>query len=300
MVEFLTRQLDYIFFFYGLTFLLLIPICLFLRRKSYRNLPWIWLVWFGALHGVHEWLNLLAFSLQLGPAFDYVRLGLLIISFVCLAEFGRAGTYTLGGRGPGPWILALMTALVGLGGLAGYPGLLAATRYVLGLTGALWAAAALVLLSRTEAPRSRALQAAALGMAGYALAAGLVVPPAPFFPASWLNYDSFLAVTAIPIQLIRGLLAIAISASLCLFAETSLEKEPQFRIWFRQMTLVAMTIVALLLTTGWFFTQYLGNIALLDKLDDSKHDAEMLSQSLENKMGEADRFVKVMSGFPAV
>jgi PAS domain S-box-containing protein len=300
MAEFLQSQLDYILFFYGLAFLLLVPICLFLKRRSYRNLPWIWLVWFGALHGVNEWLELLALSVGPVPAFDYVRLGVLIMSFVCLAEFGRAGTYTLCGHGPGPWILAVMTALVGIGGLAGYPGLLAATRYVLGLIGGMWAAGALVLLARTGAPRSWTLQAAALGMAGYALTAGLVVPPAPFFPASWLNYDSFVAVTAIPIQLIRGLLAIAISASLSLFAETCLEKEPKFRVWFRQMMLVAMTILALLLAMGWAFTQYLGNIATLDKWDDCKHDAEMLNQSLTNKMGEADRLVKVMSGFPAI
>jgi PAS domain S-box-containing protein len=300
MAEFLQSQLDYIFFSYGLAFLLLALICLFLKRRSYRKLPWIWLVWFGALHGVNEWLDLLALSLELGPAFDYVRLGVLFMSFVCLAEFGRAGTCILCRRGPGPWILAVMTALVGVGGLAGYPGLLAATRYVFGLIGGMWAAVALVLLARTETPRSWTLQAGALGMAGYALAAGLVVPSASFFPASWLNDYSFLAVTAIPIQLIRGLLAIVISASLCLFAETWLEKEPQFRVWFRKLILIAMTILVLLLTMGWAFTQYLGNIAMLDKWDDCEHDAELLNQSLTNKMGEANRLVKVMSGFPAI
>jgi PAS domain S-box-containing protein len=300
MAQFLQSQLDYIFFFYGLAFLLLVPICLFLRRRSFLGLPWIWLVWFGALHGTHEWLDFLALSLEPSLIFSSVRLVLLIMSFVCLAEFGRAGTYTLRGRGPGPWILALMTALVGLGGLAGYPGLLAATHYVLGLTGGIWAAGALFLAVRKEPSRSRNLQLTALAMAAYALATGLVVMRAPFFPASWLNYHSFFEFTGVPIQLIRGLLALWISASLCLLAETCLEKEPQFRIWFHQMMLVAMTIVALLLTTGWLFTQHLGNIAMLDKWDDCEHDAEMLSQSLANRMGEADRLVKVMSGFPAI
>ena len=228
MAEFLKSQLDYIFFFYGTAFLLLIPICLFLRRRSYRKLPWIWLGWFGALHGANEGLDLLALSLEPGPAFDYVRLGVLVMSFVCLAEFGRAGTRIICGRGPGRWILAAMVALAGVGGLAGLAGLFAATRYVLGVVGGLWAAGTLFLAAKTEPSGARPLQIGALGMAGYALATGLVVAPAPFFPASWLNYDSFWAVTGVPIQLIRGLIALSISASLCLCAQTCLERDSPF------------------------------------------------------------------------
>ena len=135
MAEFLKSQLDYIYFFYGSAFLLLFPICLFLRRRSYRKLPWIWLGWFGALHGTNEGLDLFAMSLEPGPAFDYLRLGVLVMSFVCLAEFGRAGTRIICGRGPGRWILVVMVALAGVGGLAGFGGLFVATRYALGLIG---------------------------------------------------------------------------------------------------------------------------------------------------------------------
>ncbi len=166
MVEFLGSQLDYIFFFYGSSFLLLIPICLFLRRKSYRKLPWIWLVWFGALHGANEGLDLMALSLEPGPAFDYVRLGILSMSFVCLAEFGRAGSRSICGRGPDRWILAVMVALAGVGGLAGLAGLFAASRYVLGVAGGLWAAGTLFLAAKTEPAGARPLQTGALGYGG--------------------------------------------------------------------------------------------------------------------------------------
>lgn len=300
MADFLKSQLDYIFFFYGAAFLLLVPICLFLRKRSCRKLPWIWLAWFGAIHGVYEWLTLLALSLEPGPVFDFVRLGVLIMSFVCLVEFGRAGTRTIGGRGPGHWILAAMVALAGVGGLAGVAGLFAATRYVLGLGGGLWAARALFLAARTKPSGSRPLQIGACGMAGYALAAGLVVRSAPFFPAAWLNYDSFLAVTGVPIQLIRGLIAISISASLGLFAQTCLEKDHHFRVWFRHLMMGAMAGLALLLITGWVFTQYLGDIAARDKWDDYEHDAENVRRSLTDKMVEADRLVKTISGSPVI
>jgi hypothetical protein len=63
MSEFFKSQLDYIFFFYGTAFLLLIPICLFLRGRMNRQMAWTWLAWFGATHGVNEWLDLLALSL---------------------------------------------------------------------------------------------------------------------------------------------------------------------------------------------------------------------------------------------
>ncbi len=261
MGEFLRSQLDYIFFFYGSTFLLLIPICLFLKRKSYRNLPWIWLIWFGALHGANEGLDLLALNFDFSPAFDLVRLGIMSMSFVCLAEFGRAGSRIICGRGPDRGILALLVALVGVGGLAGLAGLLAASRYVLGVIGGLWAAGTLFLAAKTEPSGANQLKIGALCLTGYALATGLVPAPAPFFPASWLNYDSFLAVTGVPIQLIRGLIAFTFSTSLCLGALTSLEKDHHFYIWLRHLMMGAVAGLALLLLTGWVFTQHLGEIA---------------------------------------
>ena len=111
MAEFLTSQLDYIFFFYGTAFLLLIPICLFLRRRSCRHLPWIWLGWFGAIHGVNEYLTLLALSLEPGPVFAFVRLGCPDRVF-CLFSRIWAGRYP---HRLGPWAGYLLDS-VGDGG----------------------------------------------------------------------------------------------------------------------------------------------------------------------------------------
>ncbi len=263
MAEFLKSQLDYILFFYGAAFLLLIPICLFLRRRSYRKLPWIWLAWFGALHGANEFLDLVAWSLTPALAFDYVRLSVLFMSFACLAEFGRAGTRIICGRGPGRWILAVMIGLAALGSWAGLAGLNAATRYSLGLIGGLWAGSALWLASRTSTPGARPLQAAALGLGVYSLATGLVPNSAPFFPASVLNCESFLAVTGIPIQLIRGLLVVGFSSSLGFSAQACLDADKDYRRqnWFRFLMRGAMVEMTLMVIGGWFLTQYLGDIA---------------------------------------
>ncbi len=183
MADFLKSQLDYIFFVYGAAFFLLIPLCLFLRqRPNCCRLAWVWLGWFGATHGANEWLDLLALSLDPNPLFHLARLGILIVSFLCLAEFGRASMVTLRGHGPGRWVLAVMVGLAALGGLAGLAGVNAAARYGLGFVGGLWAAWALFFAAKTLPLGARQLQAAALGMALYALAAGLVPNPAPFFP----------------------------------------------------------------------------------------------------------------------
>jgi hypothetical protein len=42
MSDFFKSQLDYIFFFSGVAFLLLIPICLFLQGRMNRQIAWIW------------------------------------------------------------------------------------------------------------------------------------------------------------------------------------------------------------------------------------------------------------------
>jgi PAS domain S-box-containing protein len=263
MADFLKSQLDYIFFFYGLAFLLLIPVCVFLRRRSYGHLAWFWLGWFAATHSANEWLDLLALNFGSGTVFDLARLALLIISFASLAEFGRHSIVTIRGHGPGHWVLALMVGLAALGGLAGLAGLNAATRYILGLVGGLGAAWALFLASKTSIPGARQLQTAALGMVGFALATGLVPNSAPFFPASVLNYESFLSVTGIPIQLIRGFLVLWVCTSLSFFVLACLDAEKDYplRNWFRNLIKGAMAGVTLMVISGWFITQHLGDIA---------------------------------------
>ena len=302
MADILKSQLDYIFFVYGAAFFLLIPLCLFLRQRPHCcRLAWGWLGWFGATHGVNEWLDLLALSLGNGSLFALARVGVLIVSFICLAEFGRSSLATMRGQGPGRWVLAVLAGLAVLGGLGGLAGLSAATRYGLGLVGALWAAWALFCAARTLPLGARQLQAAALAMALYALAAGLGVNPAPFFPASWLNYDSFLAFTGIPIQLIRGLLAVWVSVSLSLLAQACLEmeKDQRQRAWFRNLMWGAITSITLLVIGGWFITQHFGNIATREKRDDYEQVVEALGQNMRERVSEAERFVTLMSEWPS-
>jgi hypothetical protein len=238
--------------------------------------------------------------LDANPLFNVARVGLLIVSFVCLAQFGQASLATMRNHGPGRWVLAVMVALAALGGLSGLSGLNAAARYGLGFLGGLWAAWALFFAAKTLPLGARQLQAAAWGMVLYALAAGLVPNPAPFFPASWLNYESFLVLTAVPIQLIRCWLAVWVSISLCLLAKSCLEAEKDLRqrAWFRSLIRVIITSLTLLVMGGWFITQHFGDIATREKRADYEQVVEILSQTMQQNVSELERFVALISEWP--
>lgn len=124
----MSEQLDYIFFVYGLAFLLLTWVLWGRVRLAEERLPWVWLAWFGLLHGANEWLDMLAISLGDSQGFREIRLVILAASFAPLIEFGRAGLQAQGLRTPGRWVLPVLLALAGLGGLEGISGWNAACR----------------------------------------------------------------------------------------------------------------------------------------------------------------------------
>lgn len=89
-------------------------------------------------------------------------------------------------------------------------------RYTLYIPGCAMAAVALVAQRRPFAAlglprigRDITWAAAVFGLGG--LLDGLIVPPAPFFPASLVNYASFFAVSGIPVQAFRTTVALAIA-----------------------------------------------------------------------------------------
>jgi signal transduction histidine kinase len=65
----------------------------------------------------------------------------------------------------------------------------------------------------------RALRESAIAMALYALTAGLIVPPVPFFPGNWLNADNFTHYLIIPPQLTRALIGLALAVTTIRFLE---------------------------------------------------------------------------------
>ena len=216
----LTNQLDFIFFFYGLAFILLGTVCFAIARGHQGDTPWGVLGVFAYLHGVGEWLDLSALIVGDVPVYAVARTMLMTASFIFLAEFARLEARRIGFKTPGPWIVLPLIIVPVAGGL--WTGDLntanALARYALGLPGALGTSLVPALHVRTATGSTRAFaMAAAAGFALYAGAAGLVVPAAPFWPASVLNYGSFSRVVDMPVQFVRGLLACGIAFSIWAF-----------------------------------------------------------------------------------
>jgi nitrate/nitrite-specific signal transduction histidine kinase len=89
-------------------------------------------------------------------------------------------------------------------------------RYAIYLPGSLLAAAGFWMEGRRLAADGYPVIAedcrwTALAFVANAVMAGLIVPPAPIFPASTLNYDNFLSVVGVPPQLIRAVIAVVIA-----------------------------------------------------------------------------------------
>jgi diguanylate cyclase (GGDEF)-like protein/PAS domain S-box-containing protein len=300
MSTFFQGQMDYIFFFYGLAFIGLGVVCYILSKEVNQRLPWVWLAFFGFIHGVSEWLDLVALCWGDGVWFAALRWAIMTASFLCLVEFGRLSLTQRRGRGPGRWILIVLTLSAGLGALSGWSGLNATTRYALGLVGSLWAGWVLFSEGKTAEPRCRPwLLAGAVGFILYGLATGVVVPRAGFWPAAAVNYGTFTSLTGLPIQLVRGLLALWIATMITGYFQGAWPAGYERCHHYRARYLYsAGTALAVILVGGWVLTQSLGNMAREQVHKDCASHGKLIIQRLTFELEEAEAAVKAMSGSP--
>lgn len=254
MSDFLISQLDYIYFFYGLAFILLGVICL-TAKISERNLPIKLLGVFGITNGVCEWLEMISVSLGDNYNFSCARILLMTLSFVFLLEFGRRALF---GKKYFPFTVILVF-LASLGGFAGAMELNVSIRYVIGITGGLLASIALFKESMGFAAARKSLLFAAFAMLIYAISTCVVVPQLNFFPASIINHERFLHIFGFPIQLVRAILACLITASIWNYTVKAkvdlhglhIERKTGYTVWMS-------AVISLTLAGGWIITEIQG------------------------------------------
>lgn len=270
-------QMDYIFFVYGFAFLLLAAILWGRVQSARESLPWRWLAWFGLLHGINEWLDMLAICLGDSPAFRVVRLAFLAASFVPLVEFGRCGLKAQGLRVPGRWALLSLLVVAGLGSLAGMDGLNAAFRYALGVPGA-WLAGVVLLRESRQLSAGRRWPHLLAGVAFliYGLAAGLITPKANLFPAFPLDQETFLAVFGFPVQILRALCAAMAALGLWLAHRNGGDSAHEMR-FFRRWIMPGM--VAILLTGGFWVVNWNGQLVNTEQRDWLLHQATVVART---------------------
>ncbi|MFZ0052205.1 MAG: PAS domain S-box protein, partial [Desulfobaccales bacterium] len=295
-------QMDYIFFSLGLAFIGLGVVCYILSKEVNQRLAWVWLAFFGFTHGLNEWLDLVAFSWSDGVWFAACRWAIMTASFLFLVEFGRLSLIRRRGWGPGRWLLVILALGGCLGALSGWSGLNATTRYALGLVGGLGAGWALFGEGRQADPRSRPwLLAGGVGLLLYGLATGLIVPRAGFWPAAAVNYETFANLTGLPIQLVRGMLASWTAVMIVGYFQVSwpTSDERSHRSRVRYMYGIVTSLV-LILVAGWFFTQFMGNVAREQVRKEFVSKGKLIILHLTFELEETEAAAKAMSGSPRI
>lgn len=194
-----------------------------------------WLAAFGMLHGTHEWFEMYVRAIgsqgiALPDWLVWSRLALLAVSFGCLSTYSLTALQLAPGKLTGRiWMLTSLSwaglfiivsaAAVLQTDPADWPLLLdAISRYLLAVPSAALASLAMWTASRSSASQARQeiaanLRLGALGFGGYALAQ-VVVQQMPWFPASAINQQVFLAFTGVPIQAVRAVMAALIALGL--------------------------------------------------------------------------------------
>ena len=304
MAAFLSTQLDFILFCYGMSFILLGATCVAIARMG-GDESWAVLGLFGFLHGTSEWLDLSALVISDTPGFALVRTAVMTASFVVLMEFARREAVRLGVKAPGPWLHVPLLALVVIAGAIG--GAAAAgdfARYIFGFLGGCATSWLFFRLAQRLSGFTRRLAiCAAAGFAAYAVAAGIIVPAGSIWPATVLNQDWFARVTGLPIQLPRGMLACWLAFSIWSIwgqqrvAEVSSQQYARFLRQQYKWTLLAMAIT---LVAGWSLTEFLGGIYRQNVQREARGEINLLASRILTETDTIDRMAKVLASSRSV
>ena len=238
LIDFFSANMAVVLFAYGLSFFAMgLAIALQSRRHSElrmaRHLPLLGT--FGVLHALASWgLVFIPIQRTYTPAAIIIVLEALysVLTALTFAFLLAFGTQLLADTVPRARLVRHLPAvLTGIwaAGFFIYPLAIAPNeyqqwmaasdtwaRYLVGIPGSVISAIALGL--QEEEFRGRGMQRlvgqlrwAIVSLVAYAVAAGLVVPPARFFPSSVLNSEAFLQATGIPVELIRAVAALGMA-----------------------------------------------------------------------------------------
>jgi PAS domain S-box-containing protein len=287
MADFFKGQMDYIFFFYGLAFMMLAVVCFMMTKAKMQRLPWVWLALFGVTHGLHDWVEILAGVFGGRFPFRVFSPVLLVTSYVALAEFGREGIIEVRGRGPGKLVfipLLLITAAAGFGGSSGIE---AVSRFFWGFPAGILSSFVLLLVARESSPSAgRWLTAGGASLAAYALLTVFSSYDNSLLSSLHLNAGSFLRATGLPIELARGLLASLLALSVWAYAQV-VSSEPGFATQRPKNTLVPATALLMILVAGWVSTDVSGRQARTEETKEGTLYATMLSYHLAEIQDDA-------------
>ncbi len=224
------RNLDVVFFIYGLAFVTMGVTVLVQPKKGSEfkiaNILWL-LATFGITHGINELLDMWAIIKGRNEVLDIGRWCILVISYFFLFEFGRRLFRLTSSKSP-TWQRRISPYLVwwllpAIGCFIAISSALSSdfwtvgsiwTRYLLALPGSLLIGFGFRMYFFLEEDTLKPLKVKKYFLAGgitflvYSILGGIVVPVGNFMPSNFLNNYSFLITVKIPVQVFRTLCAV--------------------------------------------------------------------------------------------
>lgn len=220
--------MEVVFFIYGLAFFLLgFAILIYPSKGSYYDLSKSikLIAYFGILHGINEWLDLFILIDLLSDPFplEIIRMATLPVSFTFLIHFGSK---VLTSNSSKPNVCRVITLTLGMIWVAVFlfgPRTMLMwdiwSRYILCIPGAFLTGLALLIYIPQIEPAhikrvTQNLKIAGFAFMAYAIFAGAIVQKASFFPTTVLNYDAFIDLFGIPVQVLRSVCAVIMAYSI--------------------------------------------------------------------------------------
>ncbi|MFH0797340.1 MAG: ATP-binding protein [Candidatus Omnitrophota bacterium] len=227
LVQWFQGHLDIVFFFYGLSFIVM-GIAIFVQPKKGSQFKLADILWllavFGIIHGINEFLDMWEFIK--GEEFfpHEIHWFTLTLSYFFLLEFGRRILCLIKTKTPEPknrpinlfcwWLSPALVLLVCILSFISSDFHLTGTiwtRYLLGFPGSFLTGLGFYLYYVSEEKKPGLLKvkkcfvAASLSFIIYAILGGLFVNKSNIFLSPWLNADSFLWIIKIPVQVFRAI-----------------------------------------------------------------------------------------------
>lgn len=216
---------------------------------------------FALIHGINEWVDLLIF-IERPFSTDILKIAggiLLPLSFLFLMIFGAS--IAAKGHKNKKWAIFLSFAFLAVWVLISIhnndlfvSGIFA--RYFICAPGCIFAAIGLFKAARavekTSALKSTRVFAFASSclFIAYGILSGLITPYADFFPARFLNYDSFISAFTMPVQFFRTICAFAMSISFIGVIGTFERDKIRSSVKQKITSVICISIISVLLIGG--------------------------------------------------
>lgn len=249
-----------------------------MQKTKNQIFPWSSLGYFGLVHGIVPWLEIISIIFGDSKFFYSLRIILLIISYIFLFDFGIKGCNKIKACNLKSWIIALPIIISFTGIFYGLKAFEILSSYTIGLISCVCAAILLYKFSKNnEQNQSKYLVSASCALFLYAFFTNFVVIPSNFFPASFINENTIfqfilnrlnlpLEIISFirPILIIRTIISIWLLLAFAFYVINSKATETTEELYEAEIKdarrqyyiLGTVTIIAILLL-GWIGTETL-------------------------------------------